>query len=55
MIILAISRAKVLLLFENYRTPIAGYIDVLQKKMCAWFDEKSYFEFFPLHAVYKKY
>jgi transposase-like protein len=21
---------------------------------CAWFDEKSYFEFFPLHAVYKK-
>ncbi|MDP3710820.1 MAG: PD-(D/E)XK nuclease family protein [bacterium] len=21
---------------------------------CAWFDEKNYFEFFPLHAVYKK-
>lgn len=21
---------------------------------CAWFDENSYFEFFPLHAVYKK-
>jgi len=21
---------------------------------CAWFDEKDYFEFFPLHAVYKK-
>ena len=21
---------------------------------CAWFDEKSYFEFFPLHVVYKK-
>jgi len=20
---------------------------------CAWFDEKSYFEFFPLHVVYK--
>ncbi len=22
---------------------------------CAWFDENSYFEFFPLHAVYEKY
>ncbi len=21
---------------------------------CAWFDDKSYFEFFPLHAVYRK-
>ncbi len=21
---------------------------------CAWFDEKNYFEFYPLHAVYKK-
>jgi ATP-dependent exoDNAse (exonuclease V) beta subunit len=21
---------------------------------CAWFDEKDYFEFFPLHVVYKK-
>jgi ATP-dependent exoDNAse (exonuclease V) beta subunit len=21
---------------------------------CAWFDEKNYFEFFPLHAVYAK-
>jgi hypothetical protein len=21
---------------------------------CAWFDEKSYFEFFPLHGVYRK-
>jgi len=21
---------------------------------CAWFDEKDYFEFFPLHAVYRK-
>jgi len=21
---------------------------------CAWFDEKNYYEFFPLHAVYKK-
>ena len=21
---------------------------------CAWFDEKSYYEFFPLHAVYKR-
>ncbi len=21
---------------------------------CAWFDEKHYYEFFPLHAVYKK-
>ena len=21
---------------------------------CAWLDENSYFEFFPLHAVYKK-
>ncbi|MBI2676326.1 MAG: PD-(D/E)XK nuclease family protein, partial [Candidatus Aenigmarchaeota archaeon] len=21
---------------------------------CAWFDEKDYYEFFPLHAVYKK-
>ncbi|MGC9059308.1 MAG: PD-(D/E)XK nuclease family protein, partial [Candidatus Aenigmatarchaeota archaeon] len=20
---------------------------------CAWFDEKNYFEFYPLHAVYK--
>jgi hypothetical protein len=21
---------------------------------CAWFDEKHYFEFFPLHVVYKR-
>jgi hypothetical protein len=21
---------------------------------CAWFDGKSYFEFFPLHAVYRQ-
>jgi len=21
---------------------------------CAWFDEQDYFEFFPLHVVYKK-
>ena len=21
---------------------------------CAWFDEKDYFEFYPLHVVYKK-
>jgi len=21
---------------------------------CAWFDEDDYFEFFPLHVVYKK-
>jgi len=21
---------------------------------CAWFDEKNYFEFYPLHGVYKK-
>jgi len=20
---------------------------------CAWFDEKNYYEFFPLHVVYK--
>lgn len=22
---------------------------------CSWFDDKAYYEFFPLHAVYKKY
>jgi hypothetical protein len=21
---------------------------------CAWFDEKTYFEFYPLHAIYMK-
>ncbi len=21
---------------------------------CAWFDEKNYFEFYPLHVVYEK-
>ncbi len=26
----------------------------LYEFMCAWFDDKNYYEFFPLHAVYKK-
>jgi transposase-like protein len=27
----------------------------LKSFKCAWFDQKNYFEFFPLHTVYKKY
>ena len=26
----------------------------LYNMKCAWFDDKNYYEFFPLHVVYKK-
>ena len=35
--------------FLTYYSTVVNFYDF----KCAWFDEKDYFEFFPLHVVYK--
>jgi len=46
----AVNQLTIYALALASRTKLA-----LRDFKCAWFDEKNYFEFFPLHAVYKKF